>query len=284
MQESEVTRTIEHELVSELREEIEPIEEEQQKESSHCEEQQQKEDEFDLDKAEMEWLQKAMMSLHNVEFLHWMNVLGYRFAGAFIVFILKANGEENQVSNEVRASWSSLWQEVDSEFEKDLSGNSDWEFMRNKMFLVTCTFFVDCLDTHLKKFYDASKTTFKKLHILQDSDWWTHFLPYAKKTVLSRMVAICGPMERSPAFMEAVLALLCPEDGLVFEMDCGTLPVMKACEAIECACFSFGNDANIVNLVTRPLVQAITCNKRVCLKREAEHEDDEVNPISNPYD
>ncbi|MCO5563306.1 hypothetical protein L7F22_016946 [Adiantum nelumboides] len=56
--------------------------------------------------------------------------------GAFIVSILKENGEENQVTDEVRASWSPLWQEVDSEFEKDLSGNSDWEFMRNKMFFV----------------------------------------------------------------------------------------------------------------------------------------------------
>ncbi|MCO5614906.1 hypothetical protein L7F22_069191 [Adiantum nelumboides] len=144
-------------------------------------------------------------------------------------------------------------------------------------------FFVHHLDTHTKKFYDASKAIFKKLHILQNSDWWTHFLLDAKKTVLSRMVAIQRPMERSPTFMEVVLDLLCLEDGLVSEKGCGTLPIMKACQAIGRACFSFDNDVGIVSLATRPLVQAITCNRRVHLQGEVEHEDDEVNPVSNPY-
>ena len=134
------------------------------------------------------------------------------------------------------------------------------------------------------KFYVASKSAFKRLHIVQDSDWWAHFLPDAKKTVSSEMTPIRGPMERSPAFMEAILALLCPEDALVLEMGCGTSPVMKACQATGRACFSFDNDAGIVNLVTRPLVQAMNRNKRVRLEKEVEHEDDEVNPISNPYD
>ncbi|MCO5599278.1 hypothetical protein L7F22_053379 [Adiantum nelumboides] len=84
--------------------------------------------------------------------------------------------------------------------------------------------------------------------------------------------------------MEVVLALLFSKDGLVLEMGCGTSPVMKVCQATGRACFSFDNDAGIVNLVTRCLVQAITCNKRVFLESEAEHEDDEVNPVSNPYD
>ncbi|MCO5570505.1 hypothetical protein L7F22_024227 [Adiantum nelumboides] len=122
-------------------------------------------------------------------------------------------------------------------------------------------FFLHHLDTHPKKFYDASKATFKKLHIFQDSDWCTYFLPDAKKTVLSRMVAIRGPMERSPAFMETILALLCLKGGLVLDMGCGTSPVMKACQATGCACFSFDNDGGIVNLATRP-----------CLESEAEHE------------
>ncbi len=56
--------------------------------------------------------------------------------GAFIVSMCKADGKENQVTNEVRDLWSPLWQEVDSEFEDDLSGNPKWQFMTNKMFFV----------------------------------------------------------------------------------------------------------------------------------------------------
>ncbi|MCO5552123.1 hypothetical protein L7F22_005633 [Adiantum nelumboides] len=533
MPESEIT-TIEHELVLELGEELKHIEEEQQNKSTHYEEQQQKDDDMDLDKAKMEMViskgndviaQCRLLASNECSRIPLCRLIPYARVqglrqdvgclkiafqyknyvpekGAFIVSILKENGEENQVSDEVRASWYPLWQEVDSQFEKDLSGNSNWEFMKHKMFFVwegnhrttawmqviieldiemevatntvkyahetrelakddillfkelcvfaysmvspsdlaycgdapfygcdvgdyiamgqnfvsekknevytrtlefflaigirkdycrmgrkvkwaadfifldfppgfglesiqgvprwnrltkehvryevtvaatslsdhgwlvmmaslkgSCItwieqyihiqglrigcrvfvldkvayglvneegenislrshvhFFVHNLNTHPKKFYDASKAIYKKLHILQDSDWWTHFLPDAKKIVLFGMVAIRGPMERSPAFMEAVLALLCPEDGLVLEMIYGTSPLMKAWQATGRACFSFDNDVGIVNLVTLPIVQAITCNKRVCLESEAKHEDDEVNPVSNTYD
>ncbi|MCO5609634.1 hypothetical protein L7F22_063864 [Adiantum nelumboides] len=62
--------------------------------------------------------------------------------------------------------------------------------------------------------YDASKESFENLHSCKLAVG-THFLPDAKKSVLSSMASIQGPMERSFASMEAVLALLCPKNARV---------------------------------------------------------------------
>lgn len=56
--------------------------------------------------------------------------------GTFIVSLIKNDGEELKVNEDITSTWDPLWKEVDNEFEKDLANRKDLKSLSKKMFFV----------------------------------------------------------------------------------------------------------------------------------------------------
>lgn len=54
----------------------------------------------------------------------------------FVVSTCLCNGEETLVTDSIRASWDSMWLDIDLEFEKEVSFKTELKFMSKKMFFV----------------------------------------------------------------------------------------------------------------------------------------------------